>query len=550
MFNLGTSFEDGGRMGLESKMMAQFLHSQKDHVVRFAETQDEEYQEKTKQFYNTESFKDYSSNSFFVEHEEDIKSILERYNRLSRLTQQNTDEFVPQLREMEKQYKLGLLPPPMPSEYLNESIWLEDESKWIGHGYYWKSGNQPMCKDLSFCDYDSLEDNFYPLTTGSVLVADYELLKKDFPCLKDFSQKQIDDWMISQAAFISEGQIKRCREGGDMYELIEDITGKFDESQSKIGVRMKGGGRACTFIINNEYCWNEKGNFTADMVEVKGIGTTILQPEIEKKACGFLSYVDALKEFAYQKLIHHISELENQEWNTVQYYAIIDTGIKYKENEANPATGYKGDRCVLCLRQRQSRIISCYDEIVYYSVVRRELLSHGIGKAFCNSLAKYGISSEQIPSKLFAPEDDNNLSGDWNVQSDATLTHIVDFSHFFVLPSSSLNDKWKLSTKDVEEALLLGAEHFELFKNENLRKLIQISDQSEESIREYYSREIPLLEKKYSEFGSIGQRKPSYSWSWFLEVDNSWIMKWALKKGTSKDVDEDNSILEIIQKCL
>ena len=150
MFNLGTSFEDGGRMGLESKMMAQFLHSQKDHVVRFAETQDEEYQEKTKQFYNTESFKDYSSNSFFVEHEEDIKSILERYNRLSRLTQQNTDEFVPQLREMEKQYKLGLLPPPMPSEYLNESIWLEDESKWIGHGYYWKSGNQPMCKRSFF----------------------------------------------------------------------------------------------------------------------------------------------------------------------------------------------------------------------------------------------------------------------------------------------------------------------------------------------------------------------------------------------------------------
>ncbi len=56
--------------------------------------------------------------------------------------------------------------------------------------------------------------------------------------------------------------------------------------------------------------------------------------------------VDALKEFAYQKLLQRIADREKQDWGTVQYYAIIDTALKFKENSINPATGYKGDRWI------------------------------------------------------------------------------------------------------------------------------------------------------------------------------------------------------------
>jgi len=56
-------------------------------------------------------------------------------------------------------------------------------------------------------------------------------------------------------------------------------------------------------------------------------------------------------------------------WSTVQTYAIIDTGIKYKNDVVNPATGYKGDRLVLCLRQRHSRYSGSFDDPCFFSVV-------------------------------------------------------------------------------------------------------------------------------------------------------------------------------------
>jgi hypothetical protein len=33
------------------------------------------------------------------------------------------------------------------------------------------------------------------------------------------------------------------------------------------------------------------------------------------------------------------------------------------------------------------------------------------------------------------------------------------------------------------------------------------------------------------EFGKLGQKKPDYSWSWFLEVDDSEVMAWANREG-------------------
>lgn len=546
-------FEEHGRVGLETKMMFEFLIHQTANVKEFCSTQDEEFSNLVISFYENIVPLLSKNSGEIINYKDTIIKILERYNRCKRLKQekQSDQELLPQLLEMEKNYNMNLLPPPMPSEYLSEEIWLSDESKWIGHGYYWKSGEGNIHKDLSFSDYDSLEDHFYQLSNANVLVADYNLIQNDFPELKNQSIENINKWLIKNSAFISEGQIKRCLEGGDQYELIENINDKYDKNTNKIGVRMKGGGRAASFLVDDKYSWNDNGLFHADMLEVKGIGTSILQPEIEQKACGFLSYVDALKEFAYEKLIQRISVLENQSWNTVQYYAIIDTGIKYKNNCKNPATGYEGDRCVLVVRQRQSRIISTFDEIVYYSVVRRNLLEYGRGNDFCKTLLKYGISSEQLPVLLSNLNDNDafSLEGDWNVQSDSCLSHIIDFSHFFVLPSSNLHDKWKMSLSDVQDALLLGAEHFNLFSDTNLQKIF---DNETNDIKKFFEDRQVDLNKKYGSFGCVGKRKPNYSWSWFLEVDSSWIMNFAMKTGLGLENNHLSSseIFEIISNIL
>lgn len=49
------------------------------------------------------------------------------------------------------------------------------------------------------------------------------------------------------------------------------------------------------------------------------------------------------------------------------------------------------------LRQRQSRIVSVWDEVVYYSVARHLQIGSKIGREMRAALIKYGVSSEQLP---------------------------------------------------------------------------------------------------------------------------------------------------------
>jgi len=76
------------------------------------------------------------------------------------------------------------------------------------------------------------------------------------------------------------------------------------------------------------------------------------------------------------------------------------------------------------------------------------------------------VSSEQEPQMLIHDNIDdaiNSLNGDWNIQADATLSHFVDFSHWFCLPYSPLDDVWKMSTHAVKKALAAGAPHMSVF---------------------------------------------------------------------------------------
>ena len=58
-------------------------------------------------------------------------------------------------------------------------------------------------------DYDLLEDRFCHLKKASVLVADYDLLRKDFLHSKEATEKEIDQWLLNNAAYFSDGQVSR-----------------------------------------------------------------------------------------------------------------------------------------------------------------------------------------------------------------------------------------------------------------------------------------------------------------------------------------------------
>lgn len=229
---------------------------------------------------------------------------------------------------------------------------------WLGHGYFWKaSDSDTRFNDIGALDFDALEGGFCKLKRARALYVDYPQLRLDMHLDASMTEAQLDDWIVEHAAYISEGQVRRIRPGGDLHEWMEPVEIEefvdLAEEKKRSGLRMKGGGRAATLFSDDEYSFAD-GRVEARMVDVKGVGTSVIHQDLQIKACGFLSAIDAFKELAFQRLLQRISEISNQKsdikWGTVRYLAIIDTGLKFKQGVVNPATGYEGDRCVLAIR--------------------------------------------------------------------------------------------------------------------------------------------------------------------------------------------------------
>lgn len=133
----------------------------------------------------------------------------------------------------------------------------------MGHGYFWKdSDNAERFNDIGALDFDALEGGFCKLKQAKALYVDYEVLRKDMQ-LDGMTEAQMDEWIVEHAGFISEGQVKRIQDGGDLQTWMEpDYIDEFvdlSEEKKKSGLRMKGGGRACTLFANDEYSFDERG---------------------------------------------------------------------------------------------------------------------------------------------------------------------------------------------------------------------------------------------------------------------------------------------------
>ena len=90
----------------------------------------------------------------------------------------------------------------------------------------------------------------------------------------------------------------------------------------------------------------------------------------------------------------------------------------------------------------------------------------GFGKEVRRTLIRHGVSAETYPTAPFyiasgqdplSEEALTNLTGDWNLQADATLSHLMDFSDYFVHPWSQTVDEtfWRQSQKAFNNAVCL-----------------------------------------------------------------------------------------------
>ncbi|CAK9020083.1 unnamed protein product [Durusdinium trenchii] len=496
-----------------------------------------------------------------------IRAVLSWYNHTVRLTVCKDSWPRPELAALARGWGSAVLPPPTPCEYVEESLcWWSfgkhnKPQEWLGHGYFWRPVPAEACAEPHWClenaagnalqDFDLLEEGFQRLCNARVLAADRDLLRRDFP-LGGMSNEQIDAWLIEEAAWLSEGQVQRIKEG-DHQQLL-DGADTIDGEKTRAALRMRSGGRAATFLVSNQYSIDEDGNFQAFMLDVKGLGTH-KRAAISEKVTGLLGLADALRELCFQRLIQRLFDLEGGEaMGTVPYYAIIDTGLTY--SGINPATGWTGERCVLLVRQRQSRLFDSYDGMNFSGVCPDPVHANGPGRRMRQMLHSWGVSAEFEPRALWHEDVETMLedqTGIWNLQVDATCTHFMDFSDYYVLPESPLPAAWCMSedalrraftlerTPTVERALAMPTLSARLWGHEDKEKAREAYD----TLRKQLSQEKELRDAaSVVEEGLIQPMKPKYCMCWFMELDDSPMSRWCLE--TAREVTTGKCFTDIL----
>uniref|UniRef100_A0A7S0CPY5 Flavin reductase like domain-containing protein n=2 Tax=Amorphochlora amoebiformis TaxID=1561963 RepID=A0A7S0CPY5_9EUKA len=525
--------------------------------------------------------------------ESELKAVLSTYNATIRLKICDKSSWP---REELARHAQGLpaaIPPPQtPCDYIDEDLgwWgfgkFAKSNQWIGHGLWWK----PLPEDAkpgflenaagnATNDCDVLEDKFRFLKKASVLVADYNLLRMDFPELYSKSEKDIDNWLLENCAYVSDGQYSRISKGGDQHKLLgmdsKDLDDYIDNQKQTAAIRVRSGGRAAVFLTNKGKYGFNKGKLTAGMLDVKGIGTHLLADTKHPKVTGFLNYADALRELMMQRLIQRLIELEGREHavKTVQFYAVIDTGLAYKGK--NPATGWENEKIVLSVRQRHSRILDLYEGFNFSGVAPSHVLDKGSGRELRRILIKYGVSAEFFPQALLynTPESDgvalaenasggliDDLEGTWNLQVDAMGKNFMDFSDFFVLPNSPLPQVWRMSEEALVNALTLERKPFvnvvlkapalclRAFGTSDAKAAEKVYRSKLESL----SKDAKMREAACSideKTGLIKPYKPKYCMCWFMELDDSAMCKWGMDMA-AKNTARGRVLLEFIDRAL
>lgn len=234
--------------------------------------------------------------------EDPLRRLLSAYNHTVRLKGTNAE-----LARLNKSYRTGTIPCQLPSEYVDSmKLWINEQKKdrWLGHGYYWQPGEGK--KDTAGPqDYDSLEPSFFRCKNAVVLIADYELLRHDFSSLAGKSEKEINEWLIRECAYLSEGQVERLSPGGDVrnYVDMDQLSDFVDLKERRFGIRQRGFGRAAAFLVGDRFSVAD-GHIDAELISVKGCGTQKLATDYTVKENGLLSMVDAFKAFSRHVTLH------------------------------------------------------------------------------------------------------------------------------------------------------------------------------------------------------------------------------------------------------
>lgn len=240
--------------------------------------------------------------------------------------------------------------------------------------------------------WEAKVEQVLPVKTARVVAADYDLIRRDFPEVKEYSNDKIDLWLLRNTAFVSVQQSLQT----NVNTPIETIK------SARIAYRPREYRRAHVFKVD-----------TGGLIDAKGTGA--VDPSGGSHDNGLATLGDMIREYAYEKLVHAIFYKDGR-FDTVGSYAVIDYGFDIK----HPGGGTS--RAGTILRQAHARY---HDGPLGTSRTRGQstMLPRDFQVKVEMFLRQFGITTGVKAETFFAKVDLINLQG-------ATNMSVIDFGSF------------------------------------------------------------------------------------------------------------------------
>jgi len=205
------------------------------------------------------------------------------------------------------------------------------------------------------------------LSNAKVVIADYKLIRRDFSALTNLSNSEIDDWILDQVAYVSQGQASQ-QTVNTFIETNDQITRK--------GYRPPEYGRALVYDVD----YNSK---SLGVIDVKGAGG--INPSHASHRSGTMTLGESLREFSYEKMVSTVVDHSGVEKKVVGGYAVIDPGFDVIHPDNSQS------RAGLYLRQGHRRYTQA-ENLKKFNVVRGNgWMDDSWRSRYDDLLKKYGI---------------------------------------------------------------------------------------------------------------------------------------------------------------
>lgn len=234
------------------------------------------------------------------------------------------------------------------------------------------------------------------LSNARIIMADYKLIRQDFPEVAKYSDRQIDEWLVKNTGYMS---IQQVAQQDVNYKI--PVTGK-----ATTAYRPREYGRAHVFKAGN------------GLIDVKGSGG--IDPHMGFERTGLATLGEVIREFLMEKLVSRVFQ-DIGKYETVPCYAVMDPGFTTRMQGSRAHDVPAG----MILRRAHTR-----HHVGVIGEREREdpvVLPNETQLEIELALRKYGITST---IDLYPGRYKNKLAGDQlNIQGDNNGA-VVDFAGF------------------------------------------------------------------------------------------------------------------------